>query len=141
MGTWTDEGPIEPERLVCPCLQKAAREQKSWTTWTKPNEEAEEALYSYARTILSTPETLTDCTEVYQRTFSSRRVATLSQKVLGLTLLGVADNYQGQEVVQNSLVDPDNRRPVNYEALSAMLDDLDARDTLPARASIKKNFG
>ena len=137
VGTWTDDGPIESERLVA-YLQKAAREQKSWTTWTNPNEEAEEALYRYARTILSTPETLADCAEAYQRTAASRRVATLSQKVLGLTLLGVADNYQGQEVLQNSLVDPDNRRAVDYEELNAILDDLDSRETLPARASLNQ---
>lgn len=137
VGTWTDDGPIESERLVA-YLQKAAREQKSWTTWTNPNEEAEEALYSYARTILSTPKTLADCAEAYQRTAASRRVATLSQKVLGLTLLGVADNYQGQEVLQNSLVDPDNRRAVDYEELNAILDDLDSRETLPARASLNQ---
>ncbi len=137
IGTWTDEGPIESERLVA-YLQKAAREQKSWTTWTNPNVESEEGLYRYARTILSTPETVADLTEAYNRTAASRRVATLSQKVLGLTLLGVADNYQGQEVVQNSLVDPDNRRPVDYEGLNAMLDDLDSRETLPARASLNQ---
>ena len=135
VGTWTEEGAIEHERLVA-YLQKAAREQKSWTTWTNPNEEAEEALYNYARTILSHPDTLADFAEAYQRTAASRRVATLSQKVLGLTLLGVADNYQGQEVVQNSLVDPDNRRPVDYRTLTTMLDDLDSRESLPSQASL-----
>ena len=134
-GTWTSAGPIEDERLVA-YLQKAAREQKSWTTWTDPNEEAENALYSYARTILAHPDTIADFTNAYAKTAVSRRVATLSQKVLGLTLLGVADNYQGQEITQNSLVDPDNRRPVDYEALAALLDDLDARESLPAKASL-----
>ncbi len=134
-GTWTDEGPIEIDRLTT-YLQKASREQKSWTTWTNPNEEAEEALYSYARTILSTPKTLEDMTDAYQRTASSRRVATLSQKVLALTLLGVADNYQGQEITQNSLVDPDNRRPVDYDAIAALLEDLDSRESPPSRGTL-----
>ncbi|MFT0848492.1 malto-oligosyltrehalose synthase [Actinomycetaceae bacterium L2_0104] len=134
-GTWTADGPIEIDRLIA-YLQKASREQKSWTTWTDPNEEAEEALYNYARTILSTPETLEDMADAYQRTNSSRRVATLSQKVLALTLLGVADNYQGEEITQNSLVDPDNRRPVDYEAIASLLEDLDSRENLPSQATL-----
>ena len=134
-GTWTDAGSIEIDRLI-PYLQKASREQKSWTTWTNPNEEAEQALYDYARTILSTPATLADMAEAHQRTASSRRVATLSQKVLSLTLLGVTDNYQGQEITRNSLVDPDNRRPVDYQALTALLEDLDSRESLPSRATL-----
>lgn len=134
-GTWRPDGPIDIDRLVA-YLEKAAREQKSWTTWTDPSTEQEEALYSYARAILSNEDTLRDLTDAYARTQISRDVTTLTQKTIALTILGVADNYQGEEITQNSLVDPDNRRPVDYEAIGQMLADLDERDTLPGNATL-----
>lgn len=134
-GTWTPDGPIEIDRLIA-YLEKASREQKSWTTWTDQATEQEEALYSYARTILSNEDTLADLQAAYDQTEISREVNTLSQKVLALTILGVADNYQGEEITQNSLVDPDNRRPVDYEHLTELLRDLDERDTVPSGASL-----
>ena len=134
-GTWREDGPIEIDRLVS-YLEKASREQKSWTTWTDPAIEQEQALYSYARAILSNQETLKDLADAYELTQVSREVATLSQKTLALTILGVADTYQGEEITQNSLVDPDNRRPVDYEALASMLADLDTREALPTGATL-----
>lgn len=54
----------------------------------------------------------------------------------------MADTYQGEEITQNSLVDPDNRRPVDYEALASMLADLDTQEALPAGATLdQKNYG
>ncbi|MBN8975739.1 MAG: hypothetical protein J0I08_04595, partial [Rhizobiales bacterium] len=55
------------------------------------------------------------------------RVNALSQTLLKLTMPGVPDTYQGTEIWDFSLVDPDNRRPVDYERRSAMLDDLARR--------------
>ena len=53
-GTWTADGPIEHERLV-QYLEKASREQKTWTTWTEPDEDAEKALFLYARYLITVP--------------------------------------------------------------------------------------
>lgn len=49
----------------------------------------------------------------------------------------MADNYQGEEIIHNSLVDPDNRRPVHYPTLSAMLAELDEQG-LPGQAELSK---
>jgi (1->4)-alpha-D-glucan 1-alpha-D-glucosylmutase len=58
-------------------------------------------------------------------------VNSLAQKLVQLTMPGVPDVYQGQELPDFSLVDPDNRRPVDMDALRAALDELDARDEPP----------
>ena len=59
------------------------------------------------------------------RTAAAVRSSVLATKLLQLTVLGVADVYQGSEITQTSLVDPDNRRPVDFAALAARLDALD----------------
>lgn len=123
-GTWTDEGPIEHDRLIG-YLEKASREQKTWTTWTSPDEEAEKALFTYARFIISDDRIRELFTNLYEVTAPAVRSFLLSVKATQLTLLGVADNYQGQEIVHNSLVDPDNRRPVDYQDLMTRLENLD----------------
>ncbi|WP_124039538.1 malto-oligosyltrehalose synthase [Neoactinobaculum massilliense] len=127
-GTWTDEGPIEVDRLVT-YLQKAAREEKDWTSWTDPDTGGEERLYTYARTVLASDESRSDIAAFWARTASARQARLLAQKVIALTILGVADNYQGEEITRNILVDPDNRRPVDFAALKARLDALTTRNT------------
>lgn len=123
-GTWTEQGPIEHERLT-DYLRKASREQKTWTTWTKPAEEAEQALFLYARYLI-TDEKITELfTDFFELTAEAVRSALLATKTIQLTCLGVADNYQGEETVHNSLVDPDNRRPVDYRQIAPLLAKLD----------------
>lgn len=123
-GTWTDSGPIGHDRLT-QYLEKASREQKIWTTWTEPDEEAENALFMFARYLITDEKITAKIQEFYDHTTPAFRSALLAAKAIQLTLIGVADNYQGEEVLQNSLVDPDNRRPVNYRELTAMLEKLD----------------
>ncbi|WP_182174425.1 malto-oligosyltrehalose synthase [Flaviflexus equikiangi] len=123
-GTWTDQGPIGHERLV-QYLEKASREQKMWTTWTEPDEDAEQALFMFARYIITDERLIAKIQEFYDLTTPAFRSALLAAKTIQLTLIGVADNYQGEEVLQNSLVDPDNRRPVNYRELGDLLEKLD----------------
>ena len=122
-GTWTENGPIEHERLT-QYLEKASREQKTWTTWTEINAEAESALFMYARYLLTAPVVNERMTGFFDLTRPAVRSALLATKAIQLTVLGVADNYQGEEVLQNSLVDPDNRRQVDYPRLQKMLSSL-----------------
>lgn len=135
IGTYTDRGPIEIDRLL-EYLTKAAREQKTWTTWTAPDEEGETGLFSYARDILSNPETLQDLAAWRERTLPALTSRILAQKTLSMTLVGVADTYQGEEITRNILVDPDNRRPVDFQSLQHLLEELDARGSLPGDASL-----
>ncbi|WP_182353527.1 malto-oligosyltrehalose synthase [Flaviflexus huanghaiensis] len=123
-GTWTDRGPISHDRLV-QYLEKASREQKAWTTWTEPNEDAENALFMFARYLITDPKIGEKMTEFYEYTAPAVRSVLLAIKAIQLTILGVADNYQGEEITQNSLVDPDNRRPVHYGDIIPMLEKLD----------------
>ncbi|MEV0890266.1 malto-oligosyltrehalose synthase [Promicromonospora sp. NPDC050262] len=127
-GTWTPDGPIEAERLAA-YLVKASREQKAWTTWITPDLAREEGLVEYATSLLNHPEVVAALSEWVERVTPTVRRSVLTTKLLQLTVPGVADIYQGTEVTGTSLVDPDNRRPVDMEGLAAVLGSLDAGRT------------
>ncbi|PZR52318.1 malto-oligosyltrehalose synthase [Xylanimonas oleitrophica] len=123
-GTWTPAGPIEPERLS-EYLLKAAREQKSWTTWTASDTAREEAMTAYAVALTSHPAVVEGFTAWVAHVTPTVRRSVLATKALQLTVPGVADVYQGTEVTGTSLVDPDNRRPVDLPGLAERLARLD----------------
>ncbi|ETJ97666.1 malto-oligosyltrehalose synthase [Propionimicrobium sp. BV2F7] len=120
-GTWTDDGPIEIERLK-QYMIKASREQQLWTTWTEQNTEAEQTMLDVIDAIYANEDVMGTLADWYKLTNPAARVAILSRKALQLTCPGVADTFNTCETTQNYLVDPDNRRPANFEELSAMLD-------------------
>lgn len=124
-GTWTDGGPIGAERLTG-YLTKAVREQKSWTTWTDPDATRERELLDYASALVGHPEVVESFTQWVRRTDEAVTAAVLGAKALQLTLVGVADVYQGSEITRTSLVDPDNRRPVDFDHLTERLARLDS---------------
>jgi len=123
-GTWTDDGPIEEDRLV-EYLTKAVREAKSRTSWTAPDDAYEQAVLSTARQARTDPVVLGLLGDWDLRTREAVRAATLGTKLVQLTLPGVADVYQGTEVPRPTLVDPDNRRPVDATELATRLARLD----------------
>jgi len=123
-GTWTADGPVAADRLA-DYLRKSVREAKSWTSWTTPDAAYEAAVLDLARYALEDPTVVGVFTEWEQRTRGAVRAASLGTKLVQLTLPGVADVYQGTEVDTPTLVDPDNRRPVDWSALGARLDRLD----------------
>ncbi len=108
-----DRGPIAADRLLA-YLQKATREAKDHTTWTSPDEAYEAAVEAFATGVLADEAVLTAVGEFVAHTGEAARVAVLGQKFVQLLMPGVPDVYQGTEVVDLSLVDPDNRRPVDY---------------------------
>ena len=121
VATW----PITPERLLT-YLQKATREAKRHTTWTSPDEHYEKALDDFAVAVLEDEELSTAVEAFVDGIQPWTRVITLGQKLLQLCLPGVPDVYQGTELVDRSLVDPDNRREVDYDDRRARLARLDA---------------
>jgi len=123
-GTWSEEGPIEPGRLTA-YLVKAAREAKTHTRWTSPDAAYEAALVQVSTRALTDPTVGALFDDWVARTRAGVRAATLGTKLVQLTLPGVADVYQGTEVVALTLVDPDNRRPVDHAMLAARLERLD----------------
>ncbi|WP_114905633.1 malto-oligosyltrehalose synthase [Ornithinimicrobium murale] len=119
---------LEQERLEA-YLVKAMREGKEHTHWIAVDQAYEERVLSLARAALADGplREVTDRALVANR--GRVRVVILAQKLLQLTLPGVPDTYQGCELVDLSLVDPDNRRPVDFADRAARLDRLDAGGT------------
>lgn len=131
VATWTPAGhdrpggPIEVERLQA-YLEKAIKEAKRHTTWTTPDTEYEAAVQDFAAGVLQDEALLTDVGAFVDQLAPATRTAVLGQKLVQLTMPGVPDVYQGTEVCERSLVDPDNRRPVDYAVRSDLLERLDA---------------
>ncbi|NLH69621.1 MAG: malto-oligosyltrehalose synthase [Brooklawnia sp.] len=126
-GTWTEDGPLELDRMTAYML-KVAREQKLWTSWTNPDLAAEERMTASIGALYADQDVMGAFADWFEFTRESARETILSSKAIQLTCLGVADNYQSCETIQNYLVDPDNRRPVEVAALRAMAKDLLRRD-------------
>src|SRR5699024_3105117 len=112
--------PLSAERLEG-YLLKAMREAKSRTTWTEQDPEYEQQVLTLGRTALHSPEVAEILTDWTRRTAAAQRSVILGQKLVQLTMPGVPDVYQGNESVDLSLVDPDNRRPVDHAAHATRL--------------------
>lgn len=105
-------------------MLKAVREAKLHSSWAAPAEEYEDALSDFVRRTLDPRESrpvLEDIAVFVDSLAPTGAVNGLSQTLLKLTSPGVPDTYQGAEFWDLSLVDPDNRRPVDYEARIASL--------------------
>ncbi|MEU4193235.1 malto-oligosyltrehalose synthase [Kribbella sp. NPDC026611] len=120
-GTW---GPIAEERMQTYIL-KAIREAKVHTSWTSPDEEYEQTVAAFVTAVLADEAVLDSVRRFADEQSEYVRAATLGQKLVQLTMPGVPDVYQGTELVDLSLVDPDNRRPVDYQARIDRLKRLD----------------
>jgi (1->4)-alpha-D-glucan 1-alpha-D-glucosylmutase len=121
VGTW----PISQERLS-EYVEKVMREAKLHSSWTSPDPAYEGAVQEFVTAILLDPDVRRLLDEWTEATVAATRVTTLGQKLLQLVLPGVPDVFQGCESVALTLVDPDNRRPVDHAALAGQLAELDA---------------
>jgi (1->4)-alpha-D-glucan 1-alpha-D-glucosylmutase len=115
LGAW----PLGEDRLV-QYMEKATNESKQFTSWDDPDAAYELRVADFAARCLDgdVAETLT---RVAAANAPGIRAVTLATKLLQLTLPGVADVYQGNETLAPSLVDPDNRRAVDFAGREAML--------------------
>jgi len=144
VGAWPFAllGPADPETVALAAFEariaaymvKAVREAKLVSSWASPNAAYEAALSTFIRQIL-TPERsqafLADLREFSRRLALPGAVNALAQTVLKFTIPGVPDLYQGRETWDLALVDPDNRRPVDFAARAATLAEM--RDLFAAR--------
>ncbi len=121
VGAW----PAGPER-VRDYLRKAMREAKTRTSWTTPDPGYESAVLGLADAVLGDPELTAAIAGFVARIAPDARVNSLGAKLVQLTMPGAADIYQGCELVGLSLVDPDNRRPVDYQRRRRLLAALQA---------------
>jgi (1->4)-alpha-D-glucan 1-alpha-D-glucosylmutase len=119
VGAW----PIDAER-VREYMQKAMREAKVRTSWVWNNAEYESALNEYIGTILEDAGFVADLEVFVQDIVAAGRTNSLAQTLMKYTAPGVPDLYQGGELWDFSLVDPDNRRPVDYELRKKLLKEI-----------------
>jgi (1->4)-alpha-D-glucan 1-alpha-D-glucosylmutase len=116
IGAW----PIDQER----CWQymlKALREAKINTSWHKPNVAYEEKIRVFTENVLRNAEFISSIESFIAPLILPGRINSLAQTLLKLVAPGVPDFYQGSELWDLSLVDPDNRRPVDYDIRARLL--------------------
>jgi len=119
VGAW----PIDAARAAA-FMEKAVREAKVHTSWDRPVPAYEDALRGFVEGILSEPGFVSDLEAFVTPLIGPGRINSLSQTLVKLTAPGVPDIYQGTELWDLSLVDPDNRRPVDFPLRRALLDEV-----------------
>ncbi|RUQ98318.1 malto-oligosyltrehalose synthase [Labedella endophytica] len=108
--------------------EKASREAETSTAWTAADEEYEKTMHAFVDATLDRPEVRAIVQGIVDRVLDAGRGNSLGAKLLQLTGPGVPDVYQGSELWDLSLVDPDNRRPVDYAERRAILAAIDDGD-------------
>ena len=119
VGAW----PIEVERVEA-YVEKALREAKRTTSWIEPDTAHEERVKAFCRALYDHRPFLADFEPFAAEVARLGERATLGQLLLKLTVPGVPDVYQGDELLALSLVDPDNRRPVDWARRRELLDEV-----------------
>jgi (1->4)-alpha-D-glucan 1-alpha-D-glucosylmutase len=115
-GAW----PVSHQRLAG-YLRKAIREAKTATSWTDPDEVYEATVAAFAEAVLADPVLAASVENFAANLAPAARANSLGAKLVQLTMPGVADVYQGCELTGFSLVDPDNRRPVDFPLRARLL--------------------
>jgi len=119
VGAW----PIEKSRLHA-YAEKAAREAKVHTSWTDPVPAYEDALRNFIEGIYADSNFVKSLNRFVASLIYPGRINSLAQTLVKITAPGVPDFYQGAELWNLALVDPDNRRPVDFEVRRRMLANL-----------------
>ena len=119
IGSW----PITPDRMKA-YMQKAMREAKEHTTWVANNKPYEDAVIAFIDATFADSGFISEVQSFVDGIRQCGWINSLSQTLLKCTAPGVPDLYQGSELWDLSLVDPDNRRPVDYELRSKLLAEL-----------------
>jgi (1->4)-alpha-D-glucan 1-alpha-D-glucosylmutase len=140
LGVWS---PHEPADALLPRIQaylvKATREAKRATSWMNPNAQYEQAVSDFAARLLEGADQnafLKDFTALAEFVNYFGHLNSLAQTILKLTSPGVPDIYQGTEAMSLALVDPDNRRPVDYIANARLFDELSQLSAEDARSRL-----
>ena len=149
LGAWPLDRTSEPDfdTRIHDYLLKAIREAKLRTRWGEPDEAHEAAVKSFTTALLdptASPAFHKTFGPLVQKVTHFGLLNSLSQTLIKLVSPGVPDIYQGNELWDFSLVDPDNRRPVDYKRRRELLDGIDgvpaatlARDLSDGRAKLK----
>jgi (1->4)-alpha-D-glucan 1-alpha-D-glucosylmutase len=137
VGTWPPEGPTAPgyAARIQAYMEKAIHEAKTHTSWVNPNTVYGEAMARFVGAVLDprgNPEHLEEVGRFVARIARPGYWNALGQLLLKIASPGVPDFYQGTELWDFSLVDPDNRRPVDFAARRALLGELRPHPERPA---------
>ncbi|HWG74502.1 MAG TPA: malto-oligosyltrehalose synthase [Acidimicrobiales bacterium] len=127
VGAW----PLSADRLVA-YLEKATREAKVHTSWTDPDPAYDAAVADFAAAVVGDRAFVSELEAFVDRVRRAGWTNSLTQKLLTHTAPGVGDLYQGTEICDLSLVDPDNRRPVDYDRRRMLLDRAASVDAVTA---------
>jgi (1->4)-alpha-D-glucan 1-alpha-D-glucosylmutase len=117
--------PLSRERARA-YMEKASKEAKTRTSWTHPDAEYDAALRGFVEGAMSDEGFLAELDAFVRPLLAPGWMTSLAMKLIALTAPGVPDVYQGTELWDLSLVDPDNRREVDFELRMRMLHELDA---------------
>jgi (1->4)-alpha-D-glucan 1-alpha-D-glucosylmutase len=107
-------------------MEKATKEAKTHTSWTDPDADFDGAVRAFVADVFADASLLDDVGAFASSLVEPGRVNSLAQVLVKLTAPGVPDTYQGSELWDDSLVDPDNRRPVDFDLRRTLLARLDA---------------
>jgi (1->4)-alpha-D-glucan 1-alpha-D-glucosylmutase len=132
VGAWPARDEDEPLETVTArvvaYMEKATKEAKRRTSWVNPSEPYDRAVREFVRALLAPDGPFLPAFRPFQRLVAAHgAVNSLAQTLLKLTAPGIPDLYQGTELWDLSLVDPDNRRPVDFARRRALLEALAAR--------------
>jgi len=125
-GVWPTDGVVSSElrERLHAYTEKAIREAATHTSWNDPDAEFESAVHSWLDAVIDGP-AAAELSSLVARLDEYGRSDALGQKLIQLTAPGIPDVYQGTELWDDSLVDPDNRRPVDYDARREALRSLE----------------
>ncbi|HEX5530337.1 MAG TPA: malto-oligosyltrehalose synthase [Methylomirabilota bacterium] len=132
VGAWPARDEDEPLETVTArvvaYMEKATKEAKRRTSWVNPSEPYDRAVREFVRALLAPDGPFLPAFRPFQRLVAAHgAVNSLAQTLLKLTAPGIPDLYQGTELWDLSLVDPDTRRPVDFARRRALLEALAAR--------------
>ena len=125
LGVWPADGavPDDLRERLHGYAEKAMREAGDRTTWTEPDQDYENAVHAAVDAAIDDAGVRAEVDELVGRIAAAGWSNSLAMKLVSITMPGVPDVYQGSEVGQFSLVDPDNRRPVDFDSAASTLAD------------------